>query len=289
MTPSVAQRKETADIRPLPQKRLLPQGCEAELVDSAKQRHQQQQEYVRWLLALLAVVACYGSILAWWFYNPPAPASPIPPAAAMVIELAPEPVAPPSEPDLPPAPEPTPDVLPPPKPEPLPEPKPEPPPVVEPEVALPEPEPQPEPVLEEPEPEPEEALDEPPSTASAPPDAPREDTKAAAPSQGVPSSAASANHKLTWQNALMMKLNDAKRYPSQARRYRQQGVAYLRFTMDRDGNVLAKSIEQTAGYALLDEETLELIDRAQPLPIPPDDVAGETLEFVVPVEFFLNR
>ena len=86
----------------------------------------------------------------------------------------------------------------------------------------------------------------------------------------------------------MLKLNEAKSYPTQARRYRQEGVAYLRFTMDREGNVLTKSIEQSAGYPLLDEETLALIDRAQPLPKPPVEMQGEALEFVVPVEFFLN-
>lgn len=32
-----------------------------------------------------------------------------------------------------------------------------------------------------------------------------------------------------------------------------------------------------------------MIERAQPLPEPPEDMQGETLEFVVPVEFSLNR
>lgn len=59
--------------------------------------------------------------------------------------------------------------------------------------------------------------------------------------------------------------------------------------MDRDGNVLAKSLERSAGYSLLDDETLALLDRAQPLPKPPPEMEGEQLEFVVPVEFFLNR
>lgn len=49
------------------------------------------------------------------------------------------------------------------------------------------------------------------------------------------------------------------------------------------------SIERSAGYALLDDETLALIDRAQPLPRPPAEIRGEVLKFVVPVEFFLRR
>ncbi len=87
----------------------------------------------------------------------------------------------------------------------------------------------------------------------------------------------------------MMKLNEAKRYPGSARRQRQEGVSYLRFAMDREGTVLSASIERSSGHPLLDEETLTLIERAQPLPLPPEDVTGEVLEFVVPVEFFLNR
>ncbi|MFC6978477.1 energy transducer TonB [Microbulbifer taiwanensis] len=93
----------------------------------------------------------------------------------------------------------------------------------------------------------------------------------------------------SWQNQLMLRLNEAKRYPTRARRYRQEGVTYLRFTMDRDGRVLEKSIDQGSGYRLLDREALALIERAQPLPKPPEALKGDTLEFVVPVEFFLNR
>ncbi len=59
--------------------------------------------------------------------------------------------------------------------------------------------------------------------------------------------------------------------------------------MDRDGKVLSARIEKSSGYDLLDEETLALIERAQPLPKPPPDVAGNPIELVVPIEFFLHR
>src|SRR5690606_24726103 len=145
------------------------------------------------------------------------------------------------------------EATPPPKAEPLPEQEPEIPPApseVEPEVAVkpkPKPVPEEQPTPKEPPPEIQEELspeDQPSSMASAPPDAMQEDVDAAAPDQGVSVPAVNSNVIPSWQNSLMVKLNEAKRYPTRARRYRQEGVAYLRFTMDREGNVLAKSIEQ---------------------------------------------
>lgn len=255
------------------------------------------REGLRWLTSLLIVLIAYGAPLAWWFMPEQNPGANTPPPAAMVVELAPVPVAPASQPDMPPGPEQA-QATPPPKPKPLPEPEPEIPPAppeVKPEVAVkpkPEPVPEEQPTPKEPPPEFPEELppeDQPSSMASAPPDAAQEDLEAAAPDRGVSVPSFNAAAIPSWQNSLMLKLNEAKRYPTRARRYRQEGVVYLRFTMDREGNVLAKSIEQSAGHPLLDDETLELIDRAQPLPEPPTEMQGEILEFVVPVEFFLNR
>lgn len=257
-----------------------------------------ENDTVRWLTSLLIVLFVYGAPLAWWLIPDQSSGAAAPPPAAMVVELAPMPVAPVSEPDLPPGPQEA-EATPPPKSEPQPEPEPKippAPPAVKPEVAVkPESETKPEeqPAPQDP-PPPEEQMEtplkeKPASTASAPPDAPKEDVEAAAPNQGVSVPAVNSNAIPSWQNSLMLKLNEAKRYPAQARRYRQEGVAYLRFTMDRDGNVMAKSIDQSAGYPLLDEETLDLIERAQPLPEPPEEMPGEALEFVVPVEFFLSH
>ena len=252
----------------------------------------------RWFTSLLIVLIVYGAPLAWWLVPEKNTGANTPPPAAMVVELAPVPVAPQSQPDMPPGPEQA-ETTPPPEPEPQPEPVPEVPPAppeVKPEVAVkprPEPVPEAQPAPKEPPPPeaPEELPpeDQPASVASAPPDAAQEEVDAAAPNLGVSVPAVNSNAIPSWQNSLMVKLNEAKRYPARARRYRQEGIAYLRFTMDREGNVLAKSIEQTAGHPLLDEETLALIDRAQPLPEPPMEMQGELLEFVVPVEFFLNR
>lgn len=109
-----------------------------------------------------------------------------------------------------------------------------------------------------------------------------------APVQGASSENATATVQ-TWENRLLTHLEQHKRYPGAAQRRRQEDVVYLRFTMDRSGNVLQWNIWRSRGYALLDEEVDALIKRAAPLPPPPPEMDGSTIEMVVPVEFFLHR
>ena len=63
----------------------------------------------------------------------------------------------------------------------------------------------------------------------------------------------------------------------------------MRFTMDRAGRVLVSTLERTSNHGVLDAEALALLQRAQPLPPLPDEIDGDTLEIVVPIEFFLRR
>jgi protein TonB len=92
-----------------------------------------------------------------------------------------------------------------------------------------------------------------------------------------------------WQGLLLGRLERFKRYPSSAQFRRQQGVVYLRFSMDRHGNVVSAVIDKSSGFDILDAEALALIHRAAPLPPPPPEVDGDPIELVVPIQFFLNR
>ncbi len=83
-------------------------------------------------------------------------------------------------------------------------------------------------------------------------------------------------------------LNRYKRYPASARMRHQEGVVSLRFTMDRQGHVLSYEIAKTSGSDALDNEARELIKRAEPLPVIPAAFGRDTLDLVVPIEFFLN-
>ncbi|HIC81184.1 MAG TPA: TonB family protein [Kiloniellaceae bacterium] len=87
---------------------------------------------------------------------------------------------------------------------------------------------------------------------------------------------------------LLAWLERHKQYPRRARLRGQEGTAFLYFVMDRDGQVLDFSIKQTSGHKLLDREAKEMIERAQPLPEFPVDMAGARLALVVPVDFSLR-
>lgn len=107
-------------------------------------------------------------------------------------------------------------------------------------------------------------------------------------SKPVPPAPQASSAKPTWQGLVLGALDKVKRYPRDAHFARQQGVPYIRFTMDRQGKVLAVSLERSSGIRSLDREAQALPKRAQPLPKPPEDVKGETIELVVPVEFFMR-
>jgi protein TonB len=121
-----------------------------------------------------------------------------------------------------------------------------------------------------------------PLTASPPSSLPR-----ARPS--LPNAPPSDSHAVpTWQGLLLARLSAVKRYPAAARFHHQQGVVLLRFSIDREGRVLSARIEKSSGVDSLDQETLALIQRAQPLPKPPAEMPGNPIVLVVPIEFSLT-
>lgn len=102
-----------------------------------------------------------------------------------------------------------------------------------------------------------------------------------------PPASQTSNAKPTWEGMVLSALNKVKRYPREAAMRRQQGVPYIRFVMDREGKVLSSRIDRSSGFRPLDDEAVSLPKRAQPLPRPPAEVKGDTIELVVPVEFFI--
>jgi len=59
-------------------------------------------------------------------------------------------------------------------------------------------------------------------------------------------------------------LDKYKRYPAAA--HGAVGKATLRFTLDRDGKVVAVQIEKSSGNSLLDQEAIAIVHRADPFP-----------------------
>ena len=88
-----------------------------------------------------------------------------------------------------------------------------------------------------------------------------------------------------YQAVLSAHLERYRRYPPGARQRREQGVATVRFTVDRGGRVVALAMAGASGFAALDDEALATLRRAEPLPGIPAEVTAGELEFVLPLRF----
>lgn len=260
-----------------------------------------------WTGAAVVAVAAHGAAAWWALHRPEASGLPPSPPEAVMIEFAPEAVAPQSDmmelapdlqdidevdapdtldqPDEPtmvedqptPAPEiapltPPPDLAPAPVP-----------PTVIPEVALPPP--------------PRQVEKPPPVKAEkkadvAKPPAPKKEQRQAKSLDAAPASKAAAPEsgsgsvgkaqQAAWSAKLSAHLNRRKRYPSASRARREEGVVSVRFTVDGSGNVLSSSLVKSSGFAALDDEALTLLKRASPVPMPP---GGQGRTVTVPIRF----
>ncbi len=116
----------------------------------------------------------------------------------------------------------------------------------------------------------------PPSPAAAPPSL-----------TAPPAPLAASDARRSWQGEILARLARFRRYPAGARARRAQGVAYIRFRMDRGGHVRTVALDRSSGAADLDRAAMDTVRRADPLPRIPDDLPDE-VELSVPVEFLLH-
>jgi protein TonB len=119
--------------------------------------------------------------------------------------------------------------------------------------------------------------------ASAPTTTERKAVHAIAPAPGTPSH--NPNAVPNWKSALVAQLERYKRYPAEAQARGEQGVAQLAFSVDRSGGVHDARIVRSSGSSALDRATLALVERAQPLPPPPPEIAGRQIAIVVPIRY----
>jgi len=275
----------------------------------------------RWGTCAIAVLMAHGAIAAGLLALAPPIDHGAPPSVPIMIDLAdaaipeasiedvskiiPETEPPPPVPasmrnpllDVAPTPEPPPEVkievtieIPPPEP---------PPPEVKIEIAIDIPPPEPPPPVDikppekvvKPLPKPPERVVKRAEPSRAPPSpAPPSDTAAGAPTNAPIAAARQPNPSVvaSWKGSLLAHLARHKRYPRASQSRGDEGTVYLRFSMSRQGGVLAARIERPSGHELLDIEASDLVRRAQPLPVPPAEVPGDSFEFVVPIQFRLR-
>lgn len=88
-----------------------------------------------------------------------------------------------------------------------------------------------------------------------------------------------------WQKDIVVRISTAKRYPDLARKKRIEGEVLVRFTLDRYGAVLARSVETSSGWPVLDAAALKVFDDMEKLPTPPAHLAGTEFTLMVPLRY----
>ena len=94
--------------------------------------------------------------------------------------------------------------------------------------------------------------------------------------------------ELAYKAQLQAWIEKHKKYPRRARLRNQQGTPLIHFEIDPSGAVLVSGIAESSGYRLLDREAVKTIERADPMPEPPEELRGGSLSFTVPLDFSLK-
>ena len=72
-----------------------------------------------------------------------------------------------------------------------------------------------------------------------------------------------------WNKQLVELLTRSKRYPPDALNKHESGVVIVSIVLDRSGRLIDSQIKQSSGSVLLDKESLDVLNRAQPFaPLP---------------------
>jgi periplasmic protein TonB len=243
--------------------------------------------WLRWGVSFGAVLAVHIGVFVRFHHETPAMG--VPAQSAMMMDMAPEPVAAPAalappvaHPTLPqpPPPMPAPDNLPP---------------LRQVAVPLPRPLPHPHHALSRMRPalpvarrlfrpvSPAQAAAMPARPAPSAPPAPPAVRQAATPAAPPPGETLAA-----WQAQLLAHLALFKQFPPGAQERGEQGVVEMRVTLDHAGHVLSMSLVGSSGYPDLDAEAASWIARAAPLPAFPPEITARQVNLVIPLRFTLQ-
>jgi protein TonB len=221
----------------------------------------------RWVISGVAVLCGYAAIAAglllWW----PQPDRIGDDSSVITVELAPiDSIADAKQADVAPAPEE----------------------MVEQKATPVQPEKQPEQPKVEEQPPPEPA----PSTVVLPeekkPPVQVEEQRPPAPVTAAPVRGGAPRIEPSWESRLFRKLQQSKRYPSEARTRGEEGVVLLAFSIDRSGHVTSRHIAKGSGHTALDDEAMTLVMRAQPMPAFPPSMTETEISLTVPIRFSLR-
>jgi protein TonB len=88
---------------------------------------------------------------------------------------------------------------------------------------------------------------------------------------------------------LLAKIAKVKRYPRSARKEGVTGTATVNFIIHKNGRVSDSTIVASSGDARLDQEVLDMLERASPFPHIPSGMGEESLNLTLPIEFSLTK
>lgn len=80
-----------------------------------------------------------------------------------------------------------------------------------------------------------------------------------------------------------------KKYPRIAQSRGWQGEVVVELSLDGNGKLKSKKIIQNSGYEVLDQQALEMVDKALPFPEPPEALRGSGFTIRVPIPFKLEQ
>ncbi len=78
-------------------------------------------------------------------------------------------------------------------------------------------------------------------------------------------------------------------YPRLAAMRGWEGEVQLRITVARKGNIVATQIVRSSGFEVLDQNAIQLVSTAGPLPQPPENLHKQEIQIVVPVRYKLEK
>jgi TonB family protein len=92
----------------------------------------------------------------------------------------------------------------------------------------------------------------------------------------------------SWETSVIKHLQHYKGYPSEALPRSEDCMVLLSFSLDRKGRVLAHHIARSSGCVDLDNDVMDMIMRAEPLPAFPANMPQAQLDLTVPIRFSMH-
>lgn len=86
-------------------------------------------------------------------------------------------------------------------------------------------------------------------------------------------------------NTLWNAISKHKKYPRVAQMRGWQGEVIVELELDGNGKISSKKIAKSSGYSVLDNQALEMVEKALPFPVPPEVLRGSNFTITVPVPF----